>query len=411
MSSHEMDELDEQFEVVIGRKAPFSMIPDWVTLYPGSKSSPMYAGKILSPTAKAVYNVLAMHVNVSRGDSACWPSRKTIAQILGFSREQSVDQYLDQLDEVDAIDREPITRPNGAKGVRYIVHQTPPSDFEGEQSVGEHYKHRRAVEAAKLTRSPGRPRKAEVEAEQQPPLAVTEVEAEPQESPADALVRTIVDEWWAQAEELVVLGEMDPLGTDRQKERARGNLVARVRDAVTSGHDAELIKLALRELGEWGPAKAKFERALKTYKDKTPEEIELDKQAQSGAKKWWAEAEARVADKKMGPLLADTKRQETGYYLNLRTRIREALKAGYDRWIIWDALVELGEWSPAKREFDRTLRRLSGVRQPRGARGGRAPLFTNDQWKKNDTPPQSGAPDVPTAPDLSVFGVQSDDAA
>ncbi|MGW0763453.1 helix-turn-helix domain-containing protein [Streptomyces sp. NPDC002814] len=406
MTTHEIDELDEQFEIVVGRKAPLTLVPDWVTLYPASKSHPMYEGKILSPTAKAVYAVLAMHVNVSRGDSACWPSRKTIAQILGFSREQSVDQYLDQLDEADAIDREPITRANGAKGVRYIVHQTPPDGFEGEQSVGEHYKNRREQEAQKLRRSSGRPRKADA-AEATPPVP----EVEPQETAVDVAARTAADEWWAQAEELVVLGELEPLGTDRQKERARSNLVARIGDALGSGHDLELIKLTLRELGEWGPAKAKFERALQTYKNKTPEDVELDKQAQSGAKKWWAEAEARVASKKMGPLLADTKRQETGYYLNLRTRIREALKAGYDRWVIWDALVELGEWSPAKREFDRTLRRLSGVRQPRGARGGRAPLFSNDQWKQNETPTQGGAPEVPSAPDLSVFGVQSDDAA
>ncbi|MGA5411545.1 hypothetical protein ACPCSC_30360 [Streptomyces lavendulocolor] len=410
MSSLELDELDEQFEVVVGRKAPYSMIPDWVTLYPASKSHPLYQGRSLSPTAKAVYNVLAMHVNVARGDSACWPSRKTIAQILGFSREQSVDQYLDQLDEADAIDREPITRPNGAKGVRYIVHQTPPDGYEGEQSVGEHYKNRRALEAAKLTRPPGRPRKAEAAAPEQPAPAPAPA-ATSLETAEDAVVRTAADEWWAQAEKLVVLGELNALGTDRQKERARSNLVARIRDALSSGHDLELIKLTLRELGEWGPAKAKFERALKTYKDKTPEEIELDKQAQSGAKKWWAEAQDRVANKKMGPLLADSKRQETGYYHNLRTRIREALKAGYDRWIIWQALEELGEWSPAKREFDRTLRRLSGVQQPRGARSGRAPLFTNGQWKQHDTPAQSGAPEVPTAPDLSVFGVQSDDAA
>lgn len=410
MSSNEIAELEEQFEVVIGRKAPYSMIPDWVTLYPGSKSHPQYAGKILSATAKAVYNVLAMHVNVARGDSACWPSRKTIAQILGFSREQTVDQYLDQLDEADTIDREPITRANGAKGVRYIVHQTPPDGYEGEQSVGEHYKHRRAVEAAKLTRPPGRPRKADAAEVDQPAAAPAPV-AEPQESAMDALVRTAADEWWAQAEELVVLDQLVPLGTDRQKERARGNLAARIRDAVGSGHDLELIRLVLRELGEWGPAKAKFERALKAYKDKTPEEIELDKRSQSGAKKWWAEAEARVESKKMGPLLAGTKRQETGYYLNLRTRIREALKAGYDRRIIWDALVELGEWSPAKREFDRALRRLSGVRQPRGAGGGRAPLFSNDQWKQNETPRSGEVPAVPDAPDLSVFGVQSDDAA
>ncbi|MGC4951020.1 hypothetical protein ACLQ2N_33120 [Streptomyces sp. DT224] len=405
--SGEIDDLDEQIEIVVGRKAPFSMVPDWVSLYPASKSHPQYAGKIVSATAKFIYNVLAMHVNVTRGDSACWPSRKTIAQILGFSREQSVDPYLDQLDEADIIDREPITRPNGARGVRYIVHQTPPDGYKGDHSLDEYYRRRRALEAAKLTRPPGRPRKAEAAEtghSAPAPAAVTKSA----ESAVDELVRTAAAEWWAQAEELARQGSMKPVGTDRQKERAQGNLTARIRDALDAGHDLELVKFVLRELREWGPAKAKFERALKTYQGKTPEEIELDKAAQSGATKWWEVAQARVADKKMGPLLADTKRQETGYFLNLRTRIRTALNAGYSREIIWQALMELGEWSPAKREFDLALRRLSGVQQKRG---GRKPLFSNDQWKHKEAPAPGAATGTPDAPDLSVFGVQSDDAA
>ncbi|MFD9248363.1 hypothetical protein [Streptomyces bottropensis] len=409
MTSHEIDELDEQFEVVIGRKAPYSMIPDWVTLYPASKSHPQYQGKILSPTAKAVYNVLAMHVNVSRGDSACWPSRKTIARILGFSREQSVDQYLDQLDEADAIDREAITRANGAKGVRYVVHQTPPEGYEGETSVGEHYKHRREEEARKHSRGPGRPRKEEA-ATPEPEAEQSAPEAAPQATAADVAARTAAEEWWAQAQELSDQGQLDPLGTERQKERARINLMARIQDALAAGHDLELIKSVLREIGEWGPAKAKFERTLKTLKDKTPEQIALDKQAQKGATKWWEEAERLVVAKRMGPLMVDTERQRTGYFLNLRTRIRAALAAGYDSRLIWQALVDLGEWSPAKREFDRALRRLDGVRAPRGTNTNRAPLFTNDQWKPDPAPEQDSTPPA-TAPDLSAFGVRTDDAA
>ncbi|WP_030372358.1 helix-turn-helix domain-containing protein [Streptomyces rimosus] len=415
MTSHEMDELDEQFEVVVGRKAPFSMIPDWVTLYPGSKSHPMYRGKILAPQAKAVYNVLAMHVNVASGDSSCWPSRKTIARILGFSREQSVDQYLDQLDDADAIDREPMTRPNGAKGIRYLVHQMPPAGFEGETNVGEHYKHRREEEAQKLSRGPGRPRKVKVQEAAEPDTDTKSGQpapaAPPQETAVEAAARTVAEEWWAQAQDLTDQGHLHPLVTEQQRERARTNLVTRIHDAMAAGHDVELIKLVLREIGEWGPAKAKFERMLKRLKDKTPEDIALDKQAQKGATKWWEEAEKLVAAKRMGPLMADTERQRTGYFLNLRTRIRTALAAGYDSRLIWQALGNIGDWTPTKWALDKELRRLSGVRAPRSGSSGRAPIFTNDQWMQGDSGGTQSAAPAPAAPDLDVFGVESDDAA
>ncbi|MFJ5142937.1 hypothetical protein [Streptomyces sp. NPDC088707] len=402
MTSQEVGELDEQFEVVVGRKAPFSMVPDWVTLFPGSKSHPKYRGKILSPTAKAVYAVLAMHVNVARGDSTCWPSRKSIAGILGFSREQSVDPYLKELDAADAIDREPMTRPNGCKGVRYVVHQMPPAGYDGEETVGQHYKNRRDEEVLKMSAGPGRPRK---EPDAQP---VSEPADDSVETEADAGVRAVAERWWAEAQELVTQGQLAPLATDRQTERAKANLTQRIRDAFAAGHDTLLIEMVLRELGQWGPAKSRFESTLKRMQGKTPEELALDKQAQLGAKKWWEEAEKLVAAKKMGPLMSETERQRTGYFHNLRTKIRAALAAGYDSRQIWKALGEIGEWSPAKREFDRALRRVSGVRTP-GPRDGRAPLFTNDQWKRDPQDQSDGTPASPSAgPDLSAFGIQID---
>ncbi|MEU7228951.1 hypothetical protein [Streptomyces chrestomyceticus] len=413
MTRHEMDELDEQIDIVIGRAAPFSMVPDWVTLYPGSKSHPKYRGKILAPQAKAAYNSLLMHVNVTRGDSACWPSRLTIADILGFSREQSVDQYLDQLDDADAIDREPFTRPNGAKGIRYIVHQMPPAGFEGDTSVGQYYKRRRAEEARKLSRGPGRPRKVKAE---QAAAPVTDSEqpapaAPPQETAAETAARAVAEEWWTQIQYLADQGQVAPLSTEQHKERARTNLVTRIHDAMAAGHDVDLIKLVLQELGEWGPAKSKFERMLKRLKDKTPEDLALDKQAQKGATKWWEKAEKLVAAKRMGPLMADTERQRTGYFLNLRTRIRTALAAGYDSRLIWQALENIGEWTPTKWALDKELRRLTGVPAPRSGHSGRAPIFTNDQWKQGDSGGAYSAAPAPAAPDLDVFGVESDDVA
>lgn len=325
MTGNELAELDEQFEVVVGRKAPLTMVPDWITLH-----------EELEPQAKAVYNVLAMHVNVSRGDSECWPSRKTIAKILGYNREQSVDKYLDQLEAADAIERDnEYRRPNGAKGVLYIVHQTPPAGYKGPTSVGEYYKRRReALAAAGPARKPGRPRKT--------------------------------------------------LAAAAEEKTAKPAMTATTKKTTTR-------KTAAKKTAE--------------AKSKSPEEIALDERAQKGADLWWEEAKKLVEAKRMGPLMGSAK-QKSGYYLNLRTRIREALDAGYDHRLVWRALHEIGEWSPSKRELDRTLRRLNGVRQQRGA-NGRGPLFTNDQWEQN----QTDQPTPPAAPDLSVFGVQADDDA
>lgn len=352
-----IEDLDEQIEVVAGRKAPLTTVPDWVTLYPGSDKSPMYKGKILSPQAKAVYNVLAMHVNIDRGDGTCWPSRKTIAHILGFSREQSVDQYLDQLDAADAIDRQPITRPNGALGVRYIVHQTPPPGYDGEQNVGELYARLRAEQGRERTRLPGRPRKT----------------AAPAADPATPEPT---------AEETA---EQAPAAKKAPAKKAPAK-------KATTAKEAPAKK---------APAK-KAAAAKPPEREKTPEEIALDEKAHGGAEKWWQRAAEGVDQKVMRPLMG-TAKQKSGYFLNLRTRIREALEAGYTEQQIWDALHEIREWSPAKREFDRALGRAAGIQTP-SRPGARTPLFRNQQWQEGEPSQDASAPAA--APDLSAFGVE-----
>ncbi|AWI32672.1 hypothetical protein [Streptomyces tirandamycinicus] len=317
MTAHDPADLEEQVEATLGRKAPYSRIPDWVTLHPD-----------VEPQAIALYCVLAAHVNISRSDSLVWPTRLAMAEMLGYTRPQSVDKYIKQLEAIGAIDTEDFSRPNGAKGKRYTVHETPPDDFDGVHTLSAWYKRRReGLAAAGPAPKPGRPRK---------------------KTPAKA-------------------------------------------DQV-----AEAPKPAAKKAAAPKPA----------AKEKTPEELALDEQARNGADRWWEQAGELVTKKKMGPLMG-TPKQKSGYYLNVRTRIREALAAGYDSRVIWQALHDIGEWSPAKRELDRALRRLSGVRPSRANSHGRAPIFTNDQWQQNQ-PEQDATPAVPAAPDLAVFGVQSD---
>ncbi|MFI9052507.1 hypothetical protein [Streptomyces sp. NPDC053427] len=329
MSTHVADDLDEQYEAVMGRKAPFTMVPDWITLHDE-----------LHPQAKAVYAVLAMHVNVSKKDDTAWPTRLTMAEMLGWTREQSPDKYLQQLEAAGAIDTEDWSRPNGARGKLYYVHQTPPAGYTGVTTVAEWYKRRReALAAAGPAPKPGRPRK------------------------------------------------------DATELKAAKTAIAKKTTAARPADEKPVKKTAAKKTAT---------------KEKTPEELALDKKAQDGADKWWTTAKDLADKKKMKPLMG-SKRQQSGYFLNLRTKIRDALDAGYDSRVIWRALEQLGEWSPAKREWETTLASLNGI--PVGRRpSGRAPIFTNSQWTQGGDDPS--APSVaPTTPDLSEYGFEDDDVA
>ncbi|MFD4933440.1 hypothetical protein [Streptomyces virginiae] len=318
MSKHDPRDLSEQFEAARGRKAPYTTVPDWVILHPD-----------LDPQALAVYCVLAMHVNVEKKDGIAWPSRLSIAQMLGWSREQSPDKYIQQLEAAGAIDTEPCTRPNGALGKRYIVHETPPPGFDGVTTNAEWYDRKRAAAIP---------------------------------APRAATPRKAV--------------------------------------AAASGAKKSAAKKAA----------AKKTVAI----DKTPEELERDKKAQLGADKWWKAAKDMADNKQMKPLMG-SKRQQSGYFLNLRTKIGDALAAGYDSHVIWAALLQLREWSPAKREWETTLAKLNGVSVPRrGGASSRAPLFTNEQWHAGEQGAQgtsSESSPTPDVPGLDVFGTHADEPA
>lgn len=73
-------------------KLPFVQVPQWLLLAP------------ISPGAKLIHCLLVMHVN--REDAAnrkAWPTRETLAEMAGFSRPQSIDKYLAELEAVGAV--------------------------------------------------------------------------------------------------------------------------------------------------------------------------------------------------------------------------------------------------------------------------------------------------------------------
>lgn len=135
------DEADDQLEIAAGRRAPFSQLGDWVAL----------SG--ISGHAKALYWHLAMHVNQLRGDRDVWPSKATLADMMGYKKPSALDRYMDELAAIGAIE---VTAQRSGKfrsRNRYTVHQTPPDGWAGVVSLADYYSSRRGTQ----TGTTGRP--------------------------------------------------------------------------------------------------------------------------------------------------------------------------------------------------------------------------------------------------------------
>lgn len=118
---------------VAGRRAqPFTMTPEWMILAP------------VTTQAKATYWALLAHVNGKRGDGVVWPGMKTIAEILGYNKRQTVQKYLRELSDLGAIDIETRKTKTGSRNF-YTVHETPPANYAGPRSLAEFYAARRSL--------------------------------------------------------------------------------------------------------------------------------------------------------------------------------------------------------------------------------------------------------------------------
>jgi len=126
-------EIAEQLEAQQGRRAPFSMVGDWVLLAP------------IRPQAKVLYWALMAHVNHDRDNTEVWPSQNTLATIMGMSDGRKIRPYLNELVAINAVE---IRKARSKGGMRqrsiYVVHQAPPDGFEGPEKLSEFYKARKA---------------------------------------------------------------------------------------------------------------------------------------------------------------------------------------------------------------------------------------------------------------------------
>ena len=111
-----------------GRRAPFTLAPDWVAL----------SG--VSNNAKVLFWHIAMHVNNTRGDHAAWPGRPVLARRMGYSRADKVDRYIRELIDLGAIECFEREREDGGQASNhYVVHETPPPGYTGPASLADAY--------------------------------------------------------------------------------------------------------------------------------------------------------------------------------------------------------------------------------------------------------------------------------
>jgi hypothetical protein len=130
------DRTDVPIRVVGGRQpAPYAKAPIWLIF-------------AVSSQARALYDILAAHLNPEADDASVWPTREKLAQFMGVKQARSVDPYIRELEAAGAID---VIRHKPVNAMRehntYIVHHDPPDTYLGPRSMREHYRHETDVSA------------------------------------------------------------------------------------------------------------------------------------------------------------------------------------------------------------------------------------------------------------------------
>ncbi|GHB15620.1 hypothetical protein GCM10018777_56500 [Streptomyces albogriseolus] len=124
----ELDAANEPFEVEAEDDVPFVQLGHWVAL----------SG--VSAKALALYWMLALHLNRTRGDRYVWPTTAVLAHMLGYSRGDKIKPFVDELVAIGAI--RVISVPD-LKGPQkrnvYRLRRNPPEGYAGPVSLGAFY--------------------------------------------------------------------------------------------------------------------------------------------------------------------------------------------------------------------------------------------------------------------------------
>jgi hypothetical protein len=123
------NDLANRLELVLGRRAPFTQVGDWVVVAKGPIQ------------AKSLYWLLSAHLNTTRGDMEVWPTQEMLARALGYSRGDKIKPFIDWLVSIEAVE---VRKTRYAGGMRersiYVINQTPPDDYSGPKSLEDYYR-------------------------------------------------------------------------------------------------------------------------------------------------------------------------------------------------------------------------------------------------------------------------------
>lgn len=120
------DRVNDAEEFEQGRRAPFTMLGDWVAV----------SG--VDPNARSIYWDIKAHVNENRGTGTAWPPRDFLALLAGDKQARTMDPYLRQLEAINAIgaERERHVAKMRSRNL-YKIHDTPPRGWDGPSSHAE----------------------------------------------------------------------------------------------------------------------------------------------------------------------------------------------------------------------------------------------------------------------------------
>jgi len=133
-----MSQSPEEFQVEAEDSYPFTTVPHWVAL------------SNISDTAFRLYNALLMHMNRSSRDANVWPSKDSLAALVGMKRADYIDKHLNQLYAIGAVTVKQNFDPQGMKKRNtYTLRLNPPRAYKDATILSDWYAARHEEEAEK----------------------------------------------------------------------------------------------------------------------------------------------------------------------------------------------------------------------------------------------------------------------
>lgn len=128
-----LPDLTDDFDLHSGNEFPYATIGEWVLL------------SEVSDRAKLVYCLLRMHCNRARGDHRAWPAQKTLADMLGLKKADTVSESIKELVKLGAVTVKTVRHARGRRNV-YAVQEAYPVGYDGLASVQQFYEREHAAQ-------------------------------------------------------------------------------------------------------------------------------------------------------------------------------------------------------------------------------------------------------------------------